>query len=111
MRVLVEIRPEQLPELRTLTASEPIPAALADTGAIVNLQLGPVVLEQLALQLDVHWPELPRWDSLDLQTQTELALLTADPAPWAMDQKLHDTAAEDLSQRTMALLRSQKPKT
>ena len=31
-------------------------------------------------------------------------MLTVDSAPWAMDQALHDTAAEDLSDRTVAIL-------
>ena len=104
MHVLIDATPAQLEEIRRITGSEPIPAADAESGAIVNMNFGPVVLEQLADLLEVHWTKLPAWDKLDGQTQEELAMLTADSAPWAMDRALHDTAAEDLSERTRAIL-------
>ena len=45
--------------------------------------------------MDPQPESMPPWETLDYQTQSELALLTVDSAPWAMDQKLHDTAALD----------------
>lgn len=104
MHVLVEATEDQLEQIIQITGTEPIPAALAESGAIANLNFGPAILEQLAPHLGVHWSKMPSWEKLDRQTQQELAILTVDSAPWAMDQALHDTAAEDLSDRTVAIL-------
>ena len=57
-----------------------------------------MVLEQLRQQLaeDDRRPrkhgyirKLAEWDDLDQEAQVEIALLTADSAPWAMDQEIH----------------------
>ena len=104
MHVLVDATPEQIRQIQAITGNDPIPAVMTETGSIVNMNLGPSVLEQLADYLGVHWSKLPTWDNLDRQTQEELAMLTADSAPWAMDQELHDSAAEGLSERTRAIL-------
>lgn len=104
MHFVIDATPGQLAQIRRITGNQPIPAAVAESESIVNLNFGPTILEQLADLLDVHWSKLPCWDHLDRQTQEELAMLTADSAPWAMDRELHDTAAEDLSERTRAIL-------
>lgn len=104
MHVVIDATPAQLEQIRHITGSEPMPVVLAESGSIVNLNFGPAILEQLADLLDVHWSKLPCWDNLDRQIQEEVAMLAADSAPWAMDRKLHDTAAEDLSERTRAIL-------
>ena len=105
MHLIVEIEPHQLRHLRRLTSNEPIPVALSETGAAASFALGPAVLDQLTDQLALDPAHTPAWDDLDMQTKTELVMLTNDSAPWAMDQRLHDTAGEDLSEHALAQLR------
>lgn len=105
MKVIIEGTPEQMKQAAQLTGNPFTPVAVSETGAIANFDHGPAIIEQLELLMDLQPGTLAKWDDLDLEAQHELALLTADSAPWAMDQKLHDTAPEDLSSRTAAMLR------
>ena len=106
--VMVETTPKQLPALKRYVGDSNYGCTRAaiskDTGNIANIQHGPMVLEQLRQQLaeDEHGyiRKLAEWDDLDQEAQVEIALLTADSAPWAMDQEIHDSAAQDLSADT-----------
>ena len=106
--VMVETTPKQLPVLKRYVGDSNYGCTRAaiskDTGNIANIQHGPMALEQLRQQLaeDEHGyiRKLAEWDDLDQEAQVEITLLTADSAPWAMDQEIHDSAAQDLSADT-----------
>ena len=98
MQAIIEGTPDQIRQAEQLTGSTAVPVVMSQTGAVANLNDGPVILEHLSRQMDLTANEVTPWEDLDLEAQEEIALLTADSAPWVMDGKLHDTAAEDLSE-------------
>ena len=104
LQAIIEGTPEQIRQAEEITGNPATPAVMSGTGSIANLNHGPVILDQLAILMELDAGELNAWEDLDLEAQEEIALLTTDSAPWAMDGKLHDTAAEDLSDETKAKL-------
>ena len=91
-------------EIARITGSCAVPAVMSGSGAIANLNHGPAVLEQIAEQMDLHPTEITAWHHLDQAGQEELALLTADSAPWVLNNRIHDSAADELSDETKAKL-------
>ena len=96
-------------EIARITGSCAVPAVMSGSGAIANLNHGPAVLEQIAEQMDLHPTEITAWRNLDQDAREELALLTIDSAPWVLDSRIHDSAADELSDKTKAKLLGARP--
>ena len=101
MQILITVADGRMTDdIARLTGRPAVPAIMSESGAIANLNHGPAVLDQLAQQMDLHPTEMAQWHDLDQATKEELALLTVDSAPWVLDHRIHDSAADELSAET-----------
>ncbi len=104
MNFMMQATDRQVSIVENIIGKRLTPISISGSGSVANHDHGPAVLSQLREDIShttgVTADSMTRWQDLDRQAQNEIALITADSAPWAMYKRIHDSAAEDLSPET-----------